>query len=49
MDEVRELVFSMSMVERNAILSKYKAGIPAPLNSKFTDRPSREGNIENYN
>ncbi|KAM7428204.1 hypothetical protein ABFA07_020777 [Porites harrisoni] len=48
-DEVRELVFSMSMVERNAILSKYKAGIPAPLNSKFTDRPSRAEAIENYN
>ena len=49
MDEVRELVFSMSTVETNAILSKYKAGIPAPLNSKFTDRPSRAEAIENYN
>ena len=49
MDEVRELAFSMSMVERKAILSKYKAGISAPLNSKFTDRPSRPETIENYN
>lgn len=49
MDEVGKLVFSTSMVERNAIVSKYKAGIPAPLNSQFTDRPSRAEAIENYN
>ena len=47
-DEVRELVFSMSLVERNAILFKYKAGIPAPLNSQFTDKRSRAEAIENY-
>lgn len=48
MDEVRELVFCMSLVERDAILSKYKADIPAPLNSKFTDRQCRAEVIENY-
>lgn len=49
MDEVRELVFCMSLVERDAIFSKYKAGIPAPLNSKFTDRRCRAEAMENYN
>ena len=48
-DDVRELVFCMFLVERDAILSKYKADIPAPLNSKFTDRRCRAEARENYN
>ncbi|PFX28629.1 hypothetical protein AWC38_SpisGene6635 [Stylophora pistillata] len=39
----------MFLVERDAILSKYKADIPAPLNSKFTDRRCRAEARENYN
>ena len=48
-DEVGELVFSMRLAERNAILLKYKTKTPAPLNSQFTERRSRAEAVENYN
>ena len=48
-DEVGELVFSMRLAERNAILLKYETKTPAPLNSQFTERRSRAEAVENYN
>lgn len=48
MDEVRALVFSMPVNERNDILSRYQSNAPPPLNTKFTDKPTRAEAIENY-
>lgn len=48
MDEVRELVFNMTMAERSNIFSKYKAKTPTPLNSQFTDKSTRAEAVEYY-
>ena len=48
MEEIRELVFSMSVIERNAILAEYKNKTPAPMNTQFPDRIPRAEAVENY-
>ena len=42
MEDIKQLLFSMTKQERDNVGAKYKAKIPDPLNHQFLERTSKD-------
>lgn len=47
-DDIKQLLFSMTKQERDTIRAQYKAKIPEPLTNQFTDRVSKDTAIKRH-
>ena len=48
MEDIKQLLFSMTKQERDNIRAKYKAKIPDPLNRQFPERTSKDTAIRRH-
>lgn len=47
-EDIKQLLFSMTKQERDNIGAKYKAKIPDPLNHQFLERTSKDTSIRHH-